>query len=129
MSHRLTQKNTCTALVLLTALLLNFTFGAAHVAFHHDTEHGHHDTHEGHGHHNGPGYPTHTAQDHEPEMLLSRADLQVEADGGQAAVPFLAMVLEPEIQRLAWVVEIDHPRPPPRWDRPLGFLRGPPSLS
>lgn len=127
------QKKTSIMLVLLTAFVLNFTCGAAHVAFHHDSHHGHrhdHGSSEGQeGHENHPGHSSHSAQEHEPEMLLSRVRLLPEEEGAQPAVPFLAVVLKEESGPFWCSDRVEEPRPLRTWERSPCSLRGPPSLS
>lgn len=126
----LPQNKTSIMLVLLMAFVLNFTCGAAHVAFHHDSYHGHrHEQGGGEDHEEHPGHSSHSAQEHEPEMLLSRARLLPDHEFAQPVVPFIAMAVEEEPELRQSAVPNDLPCPAPSWIRPPGSLRGPPVLS
>ncbi|MGB0954318.1 MAG: hypothetical protein ACPG31_13960 [Planctomycetota bacterium] len=127
------QNKTSIMLVLLTAFVLNFTCGAAHVAFHHDSHHGHRHDHGGaeehEGHEDHPGHSSHSAQEHEPEMLLSRVRLVPEEEGAQAVVPFLVIELEEQAAPIWRLARWDDLRPLRPWERSPDSRRGPPSLS
>jgi hypothetical protein len=123
------QRKTSMMLVLLSVFVLNLTWGAAHVAFEHDSSHRHHHE-EGPGHsHEQPGHSSHSAQDHAPEMLLPRARVLLEEEGKQPLFTAAAQALEIALSQIpadarGALVELVA-----SWRRPTGSQRGPPQFS
>lgn len=123
------QRKISMMLVLLSLFVWNLTWGAAHVAFEHDSSHRHHHE-EGPGHsHEQPEHSSHTAQDHAPEMLAPRGRVLLEEEGKQLWFAAAALALESSLSQ----VPADARGAPEdlvaSWQRPTGSQRGPPLFS
>lgn len=123
------QRKTSMMLVLLSLFVWNLTWGAAHVAFEHDSSHRHHHE-EGPGHsHEQPEHSSHTAQDHAPEMLAPRGRVLLEEEGKQLWFAAAALALENSLSQIPADARGAPEDLVASWQRPTGSQRGPPQFS